>query len=307
MPLVSVITPAYNAEKHIEETINSVISQTFKDWELIIVDDGSTDKTSKVIEPYLINKNIKYVYQQNAKQGKARNLGIENSTGKYIAFLDADDLWATDKLEKQIVVLQSHNVDVVYSQGWVLIDNEKPSENNRVGNVAIKGITKGSAFLNRLLVQNQIPMLSVILKREKLIDVNCFSTNPEVQNAEDYQLWLKLADNNCTFYGMEERLYYYRLHQNQSTRSDMYATINSIWAIHQVNFKTISIREKQDAMFQFINKAVARQLDVNVDTYLDQLMSLYKIPLNRFSLYFFSRMAVSLSPTFYKKFLYRLM
>src|ERR1700759_692275 len=98
-PLVSVITPAYNAGNFIHETIDSVIAQTYTNWELIIIDDGSTDNTAAIVKQYVVrDSRIKYLYQQNGKQGKARNNGMTHSSGTIIAFLDADDTWTPHKL-----------------------------------------------------------------------------------------------------------------------------------------------------------------------------------------------------------------
>lgn len=103
-PLVSIITPCYNAEKYIEETIKSVINQTYQNWEMIIVDDISTDNTISIINQYImIEPRIRfYVLDNKGGASIARNKAIRESNGKYIAFLDADDLWKEDKLSRQI-------------------------------------------------------------------------------------------------------------------------------------------------------------------------------------------------------------
>jgi glycosyltransferase involved in cell wall biosynthesis len=106
--MVSVIIVVYNGEKYIDEAIQSALNQTYKDIELIVVDDGSTDGTKDVVEKY---KNVKYIYQENRGQGSSRNVGIENSKGDYLAFLDADDLYASDKIEKQLeILMENHNI-----------------------------------------------------------------------------------------------------------------------------------------------------------------------------------------------------
>ena len=99
--LVSVVMPAYNSEKYIAESIESVLNQTFKNFEIIVVDDGSTDNTRKIISDYKDNR-IRYYYQENLGSGAARNLGLSNSRGNWIAFLDSDDLWNPVKLEEQL-------------------------------------------------------------------------------------------------------------------------------------------------------------------------------------------------------------
>ena len=113
---ISIIMPAYNAEKFIRESITSVLQQTYSNWELIIVDDGSTDNTKKIIQAFAQQDGrIHYIYQPNGKQGKARNAGIRHASGDLIAFLDADDLWTKDKLEKQGSLIRRTNADLIFS------------------------------------------------------------------------------------------------------------------------------------------------------------------------------------------------
>jgi glycosyltransferase involved in cell wall biosynthesis len=129
MPIISVIIPAYNAERDILETIKSVQQQTFSDFELIVIDDGSTDRTLELLHT-LEDDRIRIFSYENGGVCTARNRGISHATGEYIAFLDADDLWTPDKLELQLAALQQHpEAGVVYSwtscideQGQLLFD-----------------------------------------------------------------------------------------------------------------------------------------------------------------------------------------
>jgi teichuronic acid biosynthesis glycosyltransferase TuaG len=99
--------PAYNAEKYIAESIRSALDQTHTNWELVVVDDGSTDGTAEIVRGFRrADDRIKYIFQQNGRLGKARNTGLENSTGRLIAFLDSDDLWARGKLELQVKIME---------------------------------------------------------------------------------------------------------------------------------------------------------------------------------------------------------
>ena len=115
-PLVSIITPVYNAEEFLEETILSVLNQTYKNWELILIDDCSKDDSYKIIERYLgMDKRIKYLKnEKNSGPAVTRNNGINISKGKYIAFLDSDDLWYRDKLKKQIDFMEMNNKNICH-------------------------------------------------------------------------------------------------------------------------------------------------------------------------------------------------
>ena len=233
--LVSVIMPAYNAEKYILQSIESVIQQTYSNWELIIVDDGSTDGTAKIIKRKSENDGrIKYFYQQNSKQGKARNLAIKNSSGKYLAFLDADDLWHPEKLFKQINCIQEKSVDLVFSDCYVFKNNVNDVSHKMN---TYKGVLKGEQALKLFLEVNQIPILTVMANRESIIAAGNFTDDSSIQNAEDYHLWMKMILNGSTFFGMDEALSYYRIHENQNTKQDSRVPLQSICAIRNLDIK----------------------------------------------------------------------
>src|SRR5215470_11833569 len=106
MPEVSVIIPSYNSVKYLRDALDSVLSQTFRDFEVLVIDDGSTDDTRVVIRRY--GEAVRYIYQQNSGVAAARNRGISESRGQYVAFLDADDTWRQDKLEAQVTALRKN-------------------------------------------------------------------------------------------------------------------------------------------------------------------------------------------------------
>lgn len=114
--LVSVIVPLYNAEKYIEETMESILNQTYKNIEIVIVDDGSKDQSSSIVKNLKKKypEQIKYILQENQGVSVARNTGIENASGEYISFLDSDDLWHPTKIEKQITSMQKSNMNACY-------------------------------------------------------------------------------------------------------------------------------------------------------------------------------------------------
>lgn len=129
-PLISIIVPVYNTEQFIAETIESVIEQSYSNWELWLIDDGSTDNSAKVIKSIAEKDNrINYVHKENGGQASARNLGIKKANGEYIAFLDSDDLWLKDKLEEQIEILNRLNPDFLYGLGYYFyMDRDDPIE-----------------------------------------------------------------------------------------------------------------------------------------------------------------------------------
>ena len=209
--LVSVVMPAYNAGKYIADSIRSVVAQTWPDWELIVVDDGSTDDTAAVVQDLMRRESrVKYFFQENGRLGKARNTGIRNSQGNLIAFLDSDDLWLETKLELQLRALREHNADLVYCDAYVFTD-ENPLDETKTLQSSI-GTFSGQTFFDSLVVQNQIPVLTVLVKKTALESAGLFEEAKPYHGCEDYDLWLKLAKAGFVFHGMPAVLARYRRH-----------------------------------------------------------------------------------------------
>ena len=188
MAKVSTIIPTYNCESYIKETLESVLSQTYKDIELIVVDDGSTDRTREIIESF--KPRLKYILQdKNTGPSAARNKGIEQAKGKYIAFLDHDDVWMPNKIEEQIKLLESNKKDValVYSDGY----NVTPSGSQVSALFDITKPHRGFVF-EELLSDNFIPTSSVVVKKEILREVGRF--NERFLISQDFDLYLRIAE-----------------------------------------------------------------------------------------------------------------
>jgi glycosyltransferase involved in cell wall biosynthesis len=218
-PLISIIIPTYNSAELIGAAIDSVLAQTYQNWECIIVDDGSTDNTLKLCNQYIkLDSRVKYLYQENGKQGKARNLGISKANGFYLAFLDADDLWLPEKLSVQIVQIQKHDVDLVFSDSYVFNDNALNNLSQKMN--VLDAILYNKNSMQLFLEINKVPILTVLVKREKVLSVGGFSENLDIQNVEDYHLWLKLLMTNCMFYSSGRILAKYRIHNTSATSSD---------------------------------------------------------------------------------------
>jgi teichuronic acid biosynthesis glycosyltransferase TuaG len=279
--LVSVIMPVYNSEKFIAESIVSVQAQTNKDWELIIVDDGSTDQTSAIAKQYAEKDlRIKYIYQENGKQGKARNNGIKNSCGEYIAFIDSDDLWVSNKLEKQIEALQKYEVDLIFSDGYIFMNNI----NNIQGDLnSLRGFFTPEQGLHHLLIANRIPILSVLVKKEKILQAGTFEEVAIIQNIEDYHLWLKVLANGSTIYGLPEKLVYYRRHESQVTNSDPLFYKRILWMFDSVKndypvlTKKIHKAQKRWGIEWFLNKASTKEEAIALIRDLNTIPSLTHI------------------------------
>lgn len=190
-PKVSVIIPTYNYGQYIDKSIDSVLSQTYRDFEIIVVDDGSTDNTKTIIETKYRDK-VKYIYQENSGAPAARNQGLREAKGDFIVFLDADDWFAPENLEYKVNILEN-NVDV----GWVYSDWHYVNEE---GTIVDKGSDRFS-FCNRKLegdisselfsAGNYITTDSVLIRKACIERVGGFDESlPALQ---DYDLWLRIS------------------------------------------------------------------------------------------------------------------
>lgn len=210
--MISVIMPVYNGEKYITQAIDSVLSQTYPNWELIIINDGSTDDTAKIIKSKYNQNKIKYIYQENQGPSIARNRGIDLAQGDYIAFIDADDLYTRDKLEKQLQFLEEHSdYDIVYNDIKVVDDSLC-----YINTLKSEGVfANPNDFLANLLFRQIIPSPQSILAKRKCFE-NGLRYNPKYLHSEDYELTIRLA--HSFHYGyLPETLYIYRRHGKNLT------------------------------------------------------------------------------------------
>lgn len=218
--LVSIIMPAYNSEKHIKESIESVLSQTYKNWELIIVNDYSKDNTVEIIKK-ISEKNEKIrIFNNSENKGVvfSRNFALEQSKGEYIAFLDSDDLWLETKLEKQLKLMKKENCFFSISSYKQIDENGK--EINYVKaplKLEYKEALKG----------NKIGCLTVLINKKK---IGSFEM-PNIKH-EDYATWLKIMKKGYHVCGMDEPLAKYRK-GNDTLSSNKLKVIFWTWPIYR--------------------------------------------------------------------------
>lgn len=196
---ISIIMPAYNAARSIENAIRSVVRQTFPGWELIIIDDGSSDNTVEIVRQMSVRDNRIVLYENRNNLGVSvtRNRGLDVATGNYIAFLDSDDIWQKDKLKRQLTLLQQTNADLCYTAYEVMRKNGTLT--------ALYQVPKSIHYIE-LLKENVIGCSTVLLKRSCLGSYR-FET---AFFHEDYALWLQLLKCGCIAVGINEPLVYYR-------------------------------------------------------------------------------------------------
>jgi len=212
----SIIIPAYNASKFIEQSLNSVISQTFTDYEVIIVNDGSRDDTAAVTLNHINkfkDKKTKLINQENKGLGGARNTGILNSSGEYIALLDADDIWYKDKLKIVYDTLtRLKDIDVIcHAELWV--DKTKKSKSR-----VYYGPSKDCTYQRLLFKGNRLSSSATVIRRGKIMEAGLFSENRQWHGVEDYDMWLRLSKANAKFFFLNNICGEYVLHGNNMTQ-----------------------------------------------------------------------------------------
>ena len=232
--LVSIIMPTYNCRLFIAESIQCVLNQTYSNWELIIQDDCSTDNTSEIVKPFLSDSRIKYfVNQKNSGAAVSRNKALAQAQGKWIAFLDSDDLWTSDKLEKQLAFMKTNHYDFSYTK-YTEIDEEGKDLNVMVSGP--KKITKTGMF-------NYCwpGCLTVMYNADKVGLVQIV----DIKKNNDYAMWLQVAKKaNCYLLG--EVLAHYRKRKGSISNHSYSALIK--W-----HYKLFSEAEKCGAISSYLH------------------------------------------------------
>lgn len=295
-PLISVIIPCYNYGRFLNDCINSLLSQTYKNWECIIVDDGSIDDSLEIIRSISgKDERIRYVSQKNSGPTVARNKGLELAKGEFIQFLDADDLLEGQKFEKQISIFRQHpDHDIVYSgvsyfstsSPSLLFDNIDLRSGPWMKNLSGKGDVMILELLNR-----NIMVISSPLIRKILFDKNgCFDAT--LSYNEDWELWLRFALKNAAFYfdSNSNTKALVRVHESYST-DNFKMFVYGLMACLKVNkglierkYKKIMIpkinyhkRVIDEGLIKTLSSNKAKAIEQSIDIYNKTNISRYKI------------------------------
>lgn len=221
--LVSVVMPTYNCAKYIAQSVESVLAQTVTDWELRIVDDCSTDDTRHVLQPYLEKyPNIFYeCLEKNSGPATARNKALAKVQGRYVAFLDSDDLWNPDKLEKQIEFMQKSGAKFSCT-GY--------AQMNEQGQALHTAMIppKKTGYQKCIMLSNPIGNLTVMYDRQALGDF----TVPQIRKRNDFALWLQILKKADYCYGMQEVLGTYRMGRTGSVSKNKLGQAKYHWQLY---------------------------------------------------------------------------
>ena len=219
--LVSVIMPTYNCEDFIADTIKSVINQTYKNWELIITDDSSSDNTEKIVKKFLNDKRIRYIrFNENKGAAAARNNSMDLANGEYMAFLDSDDLWTNDKLEKQLKFMNDNNYN------FTCTSYEHIDEHGEILDKVFK--PKEKADYNRILLDCPVGNSTVMYN---VLNLGKFKV-PNIRKRNDDALWLQILKKEKYIYGMNDILMKYRV-RSDSISSNKLSLIKYHWQLYR--------------------------------------------------------------------------
>ncbi|CAM3614025.1 glycosyltransferase family 2 protein [Halomonas lysinitropha] len=210
-PDVSIITPVFNATPHLEETLNSVLAQSSPDWEHILIDDGSQDGSAAIIKRYAASDSrITLIrLEKNAGAAVARNAGIEAAKGRFIAFLDSDDLWLPEKLSAQVAFMESTGAALSYTGYEVMKE-----DGERTGEVSTAA---ASLSYRDMLRYNQIGCLTAMYDTRQVGKVYM----PELRKRQDYALWLRILRQTGTARGLDQVLALYRQRSGSISRNKL--------------------------------------------------------------------------------------
>lgn len=239
--LVSIITPCFNSSKFIEKTIGSVLNQSYKNWEMIIVDDNSLDNSKEIIKKIaLIDSRIKIIFlSQNIGAAEARNVALRASNGRFIAFLDSDDLWNHKKLEYQLNFMQTNDIAFSFTSYQLL--NESGSKKNNII-LAPRKINYHEYLKNTI-----IGCLTVIIDKKKI----GYFEMPNIRSSHDMALWLWIMKQGYCAYGIPKVLASYRIVSNSNTSSKIKAA-KDVWNVYR-NIENIGFIK---SIWYFINYVI---------------------------------------------------
>jgi glycosyltransferase involved in cell wall biosynthesis len=249
LPFFSVIIPTYNRSEELFNCLSKLVNQTFKDFEVIICDDGSNDGTKETVNYFILSLDIKYLFNQNSGgPAKPRNNGIDHAQGYWIAFLDSDDLWYDDKLEKVFNVINNFKHLDFISHDLIINNN---SNKNRVLSC---GPIESNRFYHKLLLfGNRFPNSSVVVKKSFILNNNIrYNESSKFSSVEDYDFILMITKFKANMYALNLALGEYTIHnQNISNNEKHLKNLKYLLIFHAYHIQDIDLNKKRFALTLF--------------------------------------------------------
>ena len=236
LPTVDIIIPNYNKGKYLEECLNSVISQSYKKWNVYLIDDNSSDNSKEIIKKFRSYKNINTILlDNNLGPAYCRNLGIKNSKSEYIAFLDSDDYWPQNKLEKQLHSMKNNNYHFTYTDLKFFL-------NDMIDEMRFVHLPK-SYIYNRFILNSTMSTSSIIIKKEALGDT-CFKNVKH----EDYLFKCDLLKKEILAFNVEGTFTYYRINKKNRS-SNKLSNIFNLWSINS-NYNNLNFFKNLESIIK---------------------------------------------------------
>ena len=244
--LVSIILNCYNGEKYLEDALKTVINQSYDNWELIFWDNRSTDNSKKIFDSFKSEK-FRYFYSnKHTPLYEARNLALKECRGKYIAFIDSDDYWETNKLEKQISLFENKRVGVVYGNLWIY--NEKLKKKKLFSkNLLLKG-----KVFDKIFSDYKIGVITSVLKKETLIQNN-IKFESIYNHIGDFDLFIKLS-MICEFDAIQEPVATYRVHGENLSLKNREKEIIEMKHWYKINKKILNKSQETEYMIKIYSR-----------------------------------------------------
>ena len=259
MPTVSIVIPAYNVAPYIGETLDSVFAQTFGDFEVIVINDGSPD--SEDLERALARfiDRINYIKQENRGASAARNAGLHAARGEFIAFLDADDLWLPNYLDEQIKFIRGRNCDLVCADAEVFSDSSNDENTYMESLMADAPLTGDVTFLGLLSAEQSLITSGVVVRCERVLEVGLF--DEALRNSQDFDLWLRLARHGTRMAYQRRTLLRYRSRDNSLSGDEVNVHRRELRVLERVERsydlspaerpKVVSVIKRRRAVLEF--------------------------------------------------------
>ena len=285
--LVSIILPVYNGEKYLKKSIDSILNQTYKNFEIIIINDGSTDGSDSIIKKYLPNYQIKYFSRNNKGLVVTLNEAIQKSTGQFIARMDQDDICYPTRIQKQLDFLIDKKIDVCGSSYEIIDENEK----------VLKVIITANEFFEVIISAMLVPFAHPSVMFRNIFQSKDFSYGSgKITFAEDYDLWIKMAKKGVSFGNLKEVLFKYRVSSDSLsniTRENIFNEVYNSCKEYNKNqksklisiYENISLGEINNPFAQILVKSILNFIKSNGFNYT-AIRLLFKINFKSFFLGF---------------------
>jgi teichuronic acid biosynthesis glycosyltransferase TuaG len=246
--LISIILPTYNSETFISETISSVINQTYQNWELIIIDDCSTDNSMSIVDSFSKNENRIKFFKNKTNSGAAisRNIGLENSSGRFISFIDSDDVWELNKLEIQIKFMIVNNYAISFTE-YNLIDEKGISLNKTI---KVVNEIDYYGYLKNTIIGMSTSMID-LTKTEKFEFKN-------IRTRQDTYLWITLLKRGLIAQGLNKTLVNYRVRKD-SISANKYKAAKQVWKLYY-NFEKLGLLKSTYYFSYYIFNAIKKRI-----------------------------------------------